>query len=182
MITKQPTPDGQVSVTFHIPSDTAATATVAGEFNGWSTDATPMQRTDAGLEATVLLSEGRAYRFRYLLDGTTWVNDWAADGYADQRLRGQRLRGGSHRLQPMNPTTRQRWLVAVAVAGAVIISGTYAAAMWVVLRRGSTSGAVLLAATTLGAAVLIGGAAVVGDRVDRAARAASSQRNREPDD
>ncbi len=27
------------------------------------------------------LDPGRSYRFRYLLDGTCWENDWSADGY-----------------------------------------------------------------------------------------------------
>jgi hypothetical protein len=30
---------------------------------------------------TVDLDAGRAYRFRYLLDGQRWDNDWAADAY-----------------------------------------------------------------------------------------------------
>jgi hypothetical protein len=30
---------------------------------------------------TVDLEAGRAYRFRYLLDGERWDNDWAADAY-----------------------------------------------------------------------------------------------------
>ncbi len=30
---------------------------------------------------TVGLDAGRAYRFRYLLDGQRWDNDWAADAY-----------------------------------------------------------------------------------------------------
>ena len=30
---------------------------------------------------TVVLDAGRAYRFRYLLDGQRWDNDWAADAY-----------------------------------------------------------------------------------------------------
>ena len=27
------------------------------------------------------MAAGRAYRFRYLLDGHRWENDWAADAY-----------------------------------------------------------------------------------------------------
>jgi hypothetical protein len=30
---------------------------------------------------TVGLDAGRAYRFRYLLDGQRWENDWAADAH-----------------------------------------------------------------------------------------------------
>jgi len=34
-----------------------------------------------GFSVTVDLDAGRAYRFRYLLDGQRWDNDWAADAY-----------------------------------------------------------------------------------------------------
>ncbi len=30
---------------------------------------------------TVVLAAGRAYRFRYLIDGQRWDSDWAADAY-----------------------------------------------------------------------------------------------------
>ena len=36
---------------------------------------------DGGFSVTVSLDAGRAYRFRYLLDGQRWDNDWAADAY-----------------------------------------------------------------------------------------------------
>jgi hypothetical protein len=40
-----------------------------------------MQATDDGFEATTRLPYGKAYRFRYLIDGHRWENDWAADAY-----------------------------------------------------------------------------------------------------
>jgi len=33
------------------------------------------------LRVTVVLEPGRHYRFRYLLDGARWENDWVADAY-----------------------------------------------------------------------------------------------------
>ena len=36
---------------------------------------------DGGFSVTVELEAGRAYRFRYFLDGVRWDNDWAADTY-----------------------------------------------------------------------------------------------------
>ena len=30
---------------------------------------------------TISLKPGRSYRYRYLLDGERWENDWAADDY-----------------------------------------------------------------------------------------------------
>lgn len=83
MITKEPMPDGDVKVIFRLPSGTADHAVVVGDFNGWSQNATVMADTQDGLEATVTLQRDRSYRFQYLLDGVNWVNDWQADGYAD---------------------------------------------------------------------------------------------------
>jgi hypothetical protein len=37
--------------------------------------------TPRGVSLTVSLGTGRAYRFRYLLDGQRWDNDWAAGAY-----------------------------------------------------------------------------------------------------
>jgi 1,4-alpha-glucan branching enzyme len=74
---------GRVSVTFTIDRGVGAqTAAVCGEWNGWSADADVMRRdAEGGFSATVDLEAGRAYRFRYLLDGERWDNDWAADAY-----------------------------------------------------------------------------------------------------
>jgi len=55
---------------------------VCGEWNDWSADAAVMRRdAGGGFSLTVDLDAGRAYRFRYLLDGQRWDNDWAADAY-----------------------------------------------------------------------------------------------------
>jgi 1,4-alpha-glucan branching enzyme len=70
-------------VTFELPAEvTAQTACLCGEFDGWDPSAHPMERqADGSFALTLALEPGRAYRFRYLLDGTRWENDWAADGY-----------------------------------------------------------------------------------------------------
>lgn len=74
---------GKVRVTFTVdPRVGARTAAVCGEWNDWSADADVMHRdAEAGFSLTVGLDAGRAYRFRYLLDGQRWDNDWAADAY-----------------------------------------------------------------------------------------------------
>ena len=36
---------------------------------------------DAGFSITLSLNAGHNYRFRYLLDGQRWENNWAADAY-----------------------------------------------------------------------------------------------------
>jgi len=74
---------GKASVTFRVdPRVGAQTAAVCGEWNGWSADADVMQPDgEGGFSLRVDLKAGRAYRFRYLLDGHRWDNDWAADAY-----------------------------------------------------------------------------------------------------
>jgi hypothetical protein len=37
---------------------------------------------------TVVLDAGRTYRFRYMLDGQRWDNDWAADAYVGNNFGG----------------------------------------------------------------------------------------------
>ncbi len=74
---------GKARVTFTVdPRVGAQAAAVCGEWNGWSADAGVMDRdAEGGFSVTVELDAGRAYRFRYLLDGQRWDNDWAADAY-----------------------------------------------------------------------------------------------------
>ncbi len=75
--------NGQASVTFTLdPRVGADQAAVCGEWNDWSDTANVMQRQpDGAFSTTIDLDVGRAYRFRYFLDGSRWENDWAADAY-----------------------------------------------------------------------------------------------------
>ncbi len=72
-------------VTFNLPqaaAPDAKTVSVVGEFNNWSPDATPMRRRkDNGFSVSLELEKGRSYRFRYIIDGSKYENDWAADRY-----------------------------------------------------------------------------------------------------
>ena len=55
---------------------------MCGKWNDWAAGADVMHRdADGGFSVTVGLEARRAYRFRYLLDGQRWDNDWAADAY-----------------------------------------------------------------------------------------------------
>jgi 1,4-alpha-glucan branching enzyme len=70
-------------VTFQVPAEVNANAAaLCGEFNQWDPKSHPMtHRKDGSFSLTVTLETGQRYRFRYLLDGERWENDWAADGY-----------------------------------------------------------------------------------------------------
>ena len=72
-------------VTFSLPKEAVnggSEVRVLGEFNNWTWEqGVPMKANKAEYKASVELDAGRQYEFRYLVDGTTWVNDWAADAY-----------------------------------------------------------------------------------------------------
>jgi hypothetical protein len=70
-------------VTFELPQEIEAeSASLCGEFNEWDPAKNPMTRRKNGrFSTTVSLKTGRAYRFKYMLDGVYWENDWSADGY-----------------------------------------------------------------------------------------------------
>ena len=87
---KQHTNDsGETLVTFRVPVEVRArTVSVVGEFNGWSEHAHPMRRDNDTFCAVIPLTPGRSYRFRYLLDGERWLNDWAADAYVPNQFGG----------------------------------------------------------------------------------------------
>lgn len=70
-------------VTFKLPAEVNAQAVaLCGDFNDWDNKANPMKKLkDGGFSTTVSMPAGRAYRFRYLLDGERWENDWEADAY-----------------------------------------------------------------------------------------------------
>lgn len=83
--TKKYLNNGKCKVTFRLPRAAAPDAqqvTMAGEFNNWDATAAPMTRLKNGdFKLTLDLDAGREYRFRYLIDGNRWENDWCADRY-----------------------------------------------------------------------------------------------------
>ena len=81
--------DGTVVVTFRLPHAVRAErVSVVGDFNDWSPTAHIMESDGDGFTARVALEAGRSYRFRYLLDGERWENDWAADRYLPNEFGG----------------------------------------------------------------------------------------------
>jgi len=70
-------------VTFELPAQVDAdTAALCGEFNEWDAAKHPMKRRkDGSFSITISLKPGNEYRFRYLVDGERWENDWDADKY-----------------------------------------------------------------------------------------------------
>ena len=84
-----PQPSGVVTV-FRLPATVPAERVcVVGDFNDWSHSADPMALEGDTWVARRTLQPGRAYRFRYLLDGERWENDWSADAYVPNEFGGE---------------------------------------------------------------------------------------------
>lgn len=69
-------------VAFKLDGEEAAKAksvSLAGDFNNWSIDATPMKKNTNSFECSMDLATGHQYRFRYVIDGQIWCNDPQAD-------------------------------------------------------------------------------------------------------
>jgi hypothetical protein len=75
-------PNGKASVIFTLPGAVGARqVAICGDWNDWSPDADVMHVVEDGFSLDVVLDVGRTYRFRYLIDGERWENDWNADSY-----------------------------------------------------------------------------------------------------
>jgi 1,4-alpha-glucan branching enzyme len=113
MIEKHPGAD-TVQVTFRVPTAAgAARVSVVGEFNDWDPERHVLSPVgDDAYETTVALAPGRSYRFRYLLDGARWENDWAADAYAPNEFGGDDsvvdLTDAASAATPAAPKTKRR--------------------------------------------------------------------------
>ena len=79
--------NGICKVTFTVPvveGSDVHKVHVVGEFNNWSTSATPMKRSRNGeFTVSMELRPGQEYQFRYLLDNNRWENDSEADKSSD---------------------------------------------------------------------------------------------------
>lgn len=70
-------------VTFQLPQEVSAQkVALCGEFNNWNAESNPLKkRKNGNFSTTISLSPGNSYRYRYLVDGKRWENDWDADEY-----------------------------------------------------------------------------------------------------
>ena len=72
-------------VTFRLPRQRAAgarKAALAGEFNDWKVDRTPMKALKNGdFTVTLNLKTGQEYQYRYIVDNQGWITDDGADKY-----------------------------------------------------------------------------------------------------
>lgn len=79
-------------VTFIMPKEAAPSANdvyLVGDFNDWGKKPLPLKKLKNGtFKITVDLQKGREYQYRYLVDNTTWENDWEADKYVQSPYNG----------------------------------------------------------------------------------------------
>lgn len=72
----------ECKVTFSIQAKEAKTVEVAGAFNNWKAQSTPLKKLKNGtFKGSVNLPTNKAYEFKYVIDGISWVNDDNADKY-----------------------------------------------------------------------------------------------------
>lgn len=71
-----------VKVTFVVPVDQCDSAvSVVGDFNQWDPLATPLRKRSNGTRsASIDLTTGSSYRFKYLAEEGSWFCDLDADG------------------------------------------------------------------------------------------------------
>ena len=89
MLSKSYTKSGKFCrVTFRLPAEVnAETASLCGEFNNWDSTVHEMKKLkDDSFSLTITLPAGETFRYRFLLDGERWENDWAADAYSPNAL------------------------------------------------------------------------------------------------
>jgi 1,4-alpha-glucan branching enzyme len=80
---QKPGAKGTTKVTFTLPREVEAdSVALCGDFNDWSPTAHPLKKyKDGHFGVSVSLASG-VYRYRFLIDGARWENDWQADEYA----------------------------------------------------------------------------------------------------
>jgi hypothetical protein len=89
VIVRRTRADGLVEITFLLPADhPAAPVGVAGAFNGWHWDATPLVADGDHLVATTVVPRGARYEFRYRTADERWFNDESADDYVPNEFGG----------------------------------------------------------------------------------------------
>jgi 1,4-alpha-glucan branching enzyme len=102
-IQREPTKRGdQVKVTFSLAArDGSIRMALVGDFNGWRAGPNMFKRRGELEVASITLSAGRRYEFRYVDEDGTWFNDEQADAYVPNKFGGDNsvvdLRNGFER-------------------------------------------------------------------------------------
>lgn len=72
-------------VTFRLPKAAVKDGkkvNLVGDFNNWNIRSTPLNKLKNGeFKLDLNLDTGKEYKYKYLIDGEHWENDWNADKY-----------------------------------------------------------------------------------------------------
>ena len=91
MLEKESLENGYVRVTFRVSHYIWADCiALVGDFNDWDAHCNLLHptRDDGEWHISLVLEKGRAYRFRYLVDGKEWMDDDHADDYEPNPFQG----------------------------------------------------------------------------------------------
>ncbi len=72
-----------------VPRGDTVRVALVGDFNAWRAGPNMFKRRGDLEVASVTLSAGRRYEFRYVDEGGTWFNDTEAHGYAPNKFGGE---------------------------------------------------------------------------------------------
>jgi hypothetical protein len=78
-----PAADGGVAVRFVLHAPEAQTVSLAGTFNQWDSEATPLVRSDGGMWSATLVLPAGEHEYAFVVNGERWVPDPAAPGVDD---------------------------------------------------------------------------------------------------
>ena len=89
MIVRRARAGDLVEITFRLPLDhPAAPVGVAGTFNDWEWEATPLRACGDHLVASAVVPAGARYEFHYRTADDRWFNDESADDYVPNEFGG----------------------------------------------------------------------------------------------
>lgn len=72
----------ECKVTFSVNAKEAESVEVAGVFNNWKAQKLPLKKLKNGtFKGSVKLPTNNSYEFKYVINGSSWVNDENADKY-----------------------------------------------------------------------------------------------------
>lgn len=80
----------ECKVTFRLSKnecENAENVALLGSFTNWKANAVRMNKLKSGeFTAVVTLPSNASYEYRYLINGSKWINDPQADGYRENGL------------------------------------------------------------------------------------------------
>ena len=83
MLEKKFTPKRTVcKVTFSVPSEIVEKeVALVGDFNDWDSTSLKLKKKNGVYSTELRLKPDTRYKFKYLIDGKKWENDYKADAY-----------------------------------------------------------------------------------------------------